>query len=127
MLAEFKDYLKTLEVAEEYYIGKLDNSKLEAVGIYSTPYGLRRVEAVGKESDYDVAGVRILVHWNKNAKETEQAARDIFEAIRYINQVQMGSIYVYLVDVVDAEPNFIGTDDNGVYEYHIEARIYYRR
>lgn len=137
MLAEFRNYLKTLNLAENYYIGKINNSKLKTIGIYSQQ-GFRRIEAIGKESSYDIAGVRILVHWNKNANESETAARDIFEAIRYITDTDMpisetlagedeSVIHVDYLDLLEAEPTFIGTDDNGVYEYHISARIYYRR
>lgn len=137
MLAEFRDYLKSLNLAENYYIGKIDNTKLKTIGIYSQQ-SQRRVEAIGKNSSYDIAGVRILVHWNKNAKESEIAARDIFESIRYITDTDIpvpqasategvSVIHVDYLDLLEAEPTFLGTDDNGVYEYHISARIYYRR
>lgn len=127
MLATFRDYLKTLDLADNYYIGKIDNTKLKTIGIYSQP-GMRRIEAIGKASSYDVAGIRILVHWNKNARETEEAARNIFESIRYITDADISEeVHVNYLDLIEPEPNFIGTDDNGVYEYHISARIYYRR
>ena len=127
MLATFRDYLKTLNLADNYYIGKIDNTKLKTIGIYSQP-GMRRIEAIGKASSYDVAGIRILVHWNKNARETEEAARNIFESIRYITDADISEeVHVNYLDLIEPEPNFIGTDDNGVYEYHISARIYYRR
>lgn len=127
MLATFREYLKTLNLADNYYIGKIDNTKLKTIGIYSQP-GVRRVEAIGKASSYDIAGVRILVHWNKSARETEEAARNIFESIRYITGTDISEeIHVDYLDLLESEPNFIGTDDNGVYEYHISARIYYRR
>lgn len=132
MLAQFRDYLKALNLADHYYIGKIDNSKLQTIGLYSQP-GLRRVEAIGRRSSYDIAGIRILIHWNKNARASEEAARTIFDTIRYITNADMpdseadGSVHVDYLDVLDSEPVFIGTDDNGVYEYHISARIYYRR
>ena len=127
MLAEFRDYLRTLEVADNYYIGKIDNSKHKTVGIYGAGSGLARIEAFGKESSYDVTRIRILVHWNKNARETEVASRNLYEKLRYITDVDMGGIHIDYLSLDEAEPSFIGTDDNGVYEYHISARIYYRR
>lgn len=126
MLAEFRDFLKTLKVADNYYIGKIDNSKLKTIGVYSQG-NLARVEAIGKDSSYDVAGVRILVHWNKNMRESEIASRSLFDKIRYITDVDMGDVHVDYLSVNENEPTFIGTDDNGVYEHHISARIYYRR
>ncbi len=126
MLTQFKDYLKTLGVAEHYYIGKIDNFKEKTVGLYSMPFA-ERVEAFGKQSSYDVAGVRILVHWNKSMSETEAAARRLYSAIRYIQDVQMSDKYVFYVDLSIGEPQFLGSDENGVYEYHIMGFIYYRR
>ena len=142
MLAEFRTYLKSLNLAENYYIGKIDNTKLKTIGIYSQS-NFRRVESIGKQSSYDIAGVRILVHWNKNARESEDAARKVFESIRYITGTDMTNsrqvvsngvtstetttVHVDYLDLLDAEPALIGTDDNGVYEYHISARLYYRR
>lgn len=131
MLAIFRDYLKSLDLADHYYIGKIDNAKQKTIGLYGQP-GFRRIEAIGKASSYDVAGIRILVHWNKNAKESEEAARNIFESIRYITDADIttsvsGTVHVNYLDLLEPEPTFIGTDDNGVYEYHISARLYYRR
>lgn len=127
ILANIRDYLKTLDVADDYYIGKIENSKLKTIGVYGTMGGLRRVEAIGLDSSYDIAGVRFLVHWNKNANETEIASRNLFEKLRYIKDTDMGDTHVQYFDLMESEPTFIGTDDNGVYEYHISARVFYRR
>ena len=126
MLAEFRDYLKSHFNADYYFIGKVEQWRDKSIGIYGGTAGAR-VEAVGRESSYDIATIRILLHWNKNAKETEAAARTLYETIRYITRAEMGAYIVQYVDLTDGEPNFLGTDDVGVYEYAISVRIYYRR
>ena len=126
MLEELKDYLKTLDLADYYYVGKIDNKREKVIGVYSMANGTR-VEAIGKQSSYDKAGFRILVHWNKNAVETEETARAIYEALRYITNTEMGDLYVYYLDLDMGEPVFLGTDQENVYEYHISGTIYYRR
>lgn len=126
MLAELRDYLKTKGVATNYYIGKIENAKTETIGIYGMG-NLKRVEAIGCESSYDIAGFQILLHWNRNANETEASARNLYQIIRYITDTDMGDVHVQYIDLDSGEPTFIGTDDNGVYEYHIAGRIYYRR
>ena len=126
MLAEFRDYLKTLDVATNYYIGKIDKAKIETVGVYSMPH-LKRIEAFGRSSSYDIAGFQLLLHWNKNARETEAAATNLYEKIRYTTDTDMGTVHVQYIDFDAGAPTFIGTDDNGVYEYHIAGRIFYRR
>jgi len=141
MLADFRDYVKTLTIANRIYIGsteltpterfsvgigKIDNTKEYAIGIYSMN-GLARVEAFGLNSSYDVAGIRILVHWNRNAKDTEIASRDLYGKLRHLTNVTMGNAYTYIVEMDTGEPTFLGTDENGVYEYHIALRLYYKR
>ena len=123
MLAEFKDYLKTLELADHYYIGKIDNSKLNVLGLYSSDS--ERIEAFGKDSTYDIAGFKILLHWNRNAVDSEARASLLYETIRYIKEVQMGDLYVAFIEL--DKPIFIGTDDNNVYEYTLNGRLYYGR
>lgn len=130
MIAEFRDYLKTLNVAENYYIGKIENSKEYTLGIY-TDSSTRRVEAIGKDGSYGTFGFRLLLHWNKNARETEESAFDLFEKIRYISDIDMTSgestVHVQYLDLYYDEPISIGTDENGVYEYVITGTIYYRK
>ena len=126
MIAEFRDYLKTLNVAQNYYIGKIENSKEYTLGIYadsSTP----RIEAVGKDKSYGTFGVRLLLHWNKNANETEAQALSLFEQIRYITNTDMSDIHIQYIDWDYDEPVFVGTDANGVYEYVITGIIYYKK
>ena len=125
MLAEFKDYIKTLNIGDYVSIGKIDNSKDKSIGIYGDGYQ-RRIEAVGRASSYRTAGVRILIHWNKNLKQTEEASRTLFNSIRYIRNVQMGDKLVHFIDLNYEEPVFLGTDSNNVYEYVIFGTLYYK-
>ena len=76
MLAEFRDYIKTLNVAEHYSIGKIDNAKDKSLGIYGDSTR-RRIEAIGKEKSYGIMQFRILLHWTKNLNETEAQARSL--------------------------------------------------
>ena len=144
MIVEFKDYLKTLGVADYYYIGKIENIKEKVLGIYSAYTNPRRIESVGKNGSYGAYGVRLLLHWNKNAKESEASALNLFEKIRYIQDTDMShteitdtgdsseevvttTVHVQYIDWDYDEPNFIGTDENNVYEYVISGTIYYRK
>jgi len=126
MLAEIRDYLKTLDIANYYTIGKLENAKEQAICVYGDGY-TRRVEAVGRNSSYDIMGIRILYHGTKNLKDTEQVARSLYESIRYIVNTTMGTLYVQYLDLNYSEPVFLGTDANGVYEYVISGVVYYRK
>lgn len=126
MLAEIRDYLKTQIEADHYSIGKIDGTKDKSIGVYSDN-SFARVEAIGRVKTYDRAGIRILLHWNKNMRETETVARTLYENLRYITDTDFGSVHVYYLDLLYGEPVFLGTDNNGVYEYVIACVIYYER
>ena len=126
MIAQFRDYLKTLNVATHYSIGKIDNSKDCSLGVYGDGSS-RRVEAIGRASSYGTFTFRLLLHWNKNADATERSAFDLFEKIRYTTDLDMGDIHVQYLDLDSDAPVSMGTDENGVYEYVITGTIYYRK
>lgn len=126
MLAEFRDFVKTLGVGDYFSIGKIDSTKDKSIGIYGDSNSYR-VEAFGKASKYDISNMRILIHWNKNLAETEAASKSLYEQLRYQKEFDMNNIYVYFIDLIQGEPLFVGTDGNGVYEYVISIRVYYRR
>lgn len=113
-----------------YYIGKIDNAREQAIGIYSN-VPQARPKAIGDLGSYDLASIRLLLHGSKNARETEIAARDLYAALD--NRVgfefgtdTVGYAHVFYIDPLYAEPTFLGTDENGVYEYHVPIDIYYK-
>lgn len=129
-LAEIRDWLKTLNVAENYYIGRLDNKKEKSLGVYSKPGSGRPVMALGGagNSSYDIKRISLLLHWNRNASETETAAQCLWNSLFCCTDIEIpsGSHIQYIQPNVP-EPVAVGTDDNGIYEYVIELNIYYRR
>ncbi len=129
-LAEIKDWLKTFGIAENYYVGRIDNKKEMSLGVYSRDGPGSPVMALGgtENSSYDIKRISLLLHWNKNARETEETALALWDALfgRTDIDVPSGSHIQYVQPAVP-EPVPIGTDDGGVYEYVINLNIYYRR
>ena len=129
-LAEIRDWLETMDVAENYYIGRLDNKKEKSLGVYNLPQRRQPVMAIGGPfcSSYDIKGVSLLLHWNRNARETEAAAHVLWNKLFGAAHIDMpGGSRVQYIQPNVPEPIAIDTDDNGVYEYVIEMLIYYRR
>lgn len=128
-LANVRDWLKTYGIAEHYYIGKLDNKQDKSIGVYSLkrsgspmiPYGGM------SQSTYDVKSISVLVHWNKNAAETEQAAYELFNRLLSETDLKINNKQVYFLRLNVPEPVDVGTDDKGVYERVIEFEIFYQR
>lgn len=128
-LAEIKDWLKTFQVADYYYIGKLDNKKPRSLGVYQRrPSGSARIAIGGKENTkYDEKQISVLLHWTNNARETEEAAFSLFEKLQDLTNITIGDTHVYFVRVEVPEPIDVGTDASGVYERVIWLDLIYER
>ena len=128
-LAEVRDWIKTFNAANNYYIGKLDNKQENSIGIYQrkTIDGPR--VAIGGRSlaSYDVKSISVLIHWNKNANETEKRAQYIYNRLFEAESVVIGETPIKMISLLQNEPVDVGTDDNNVYERVIELDLYYER
>lgn len=128
ILSDVKDWLKTLNVAEHYYVGKLDNKQDKSLGVYQRDAGQPNIALGGlKNSKYAVKRISLLLHWNNNAKETEIAAKELYEKLLLTHHPIIGGIQVYVISMHTAEPQDVGTDDAGIYERVIWMDIYFER
>lgn len=129
-LANIRDWLKTLECAEHYYIGKLDRKPDKALGVYSREStGTPPIIAIGGPECTKtlVKRISILLHWTHNANETEQAALMLFEKLRAVDSFQTGPYTVDYLRLMVPEPVDVGTDEDGVYERVVWFDLYYRK
>lgn len=126
-LANIRDFLKTFNIAEHYYVGKLDNKRDKSIGVYSLKRSEPPVTAIGGESTYDIIGVSLLLHWNNNANETEITARRLYEKLRTVKNISINNTQIYMIQLLSPEPIDVGTDSKGIYERVIELKIYYER
>ena len=126
-LSDIRDYLKTLDAADYYHIGRLNNKNERSLGVYNRPRAGPPVTAFGGASSYDVKAVTVLLHWNKNARESEEAALSLWEKLRNVADVDAGDGHIQYLRLVVPEPVGVGTDENGIYEYVIQFDVYYRR
>lgn len=128
LLTDVKDYLKTLGIAEHYYVGRLDNKKEKSVGVYQRGQNGQTMAIGGPiNKKYGVKSVSILLHWNKNARETEEHALFVLEQLTNIKQITMGNTKVYYAMPRTEEPVDVGSDAAGVYERVIWLDIYFER
>ena len=129
LLSDVRDWLKTLNAAENYYIGKLDNKKEKSVGVYSREtHGNMQIAIGGLDNTkHAVKRVSLLLHWNKNARETEQAALELQNKILGLDSLNLNGTKVYYIRLLQDEPVDVGTDDDGVYERVIQLDLYYER
>lgn len=129
LLADIKDWLKGLGLADHYYTGKLDSKKERSLGVYQREVnGAGKTPLGGEENKgHEVKGASLLVHWTKYSRETEAAALSVFEKIRDARDAVIGGRRVYYIRMDVPEPVDVGTDDNGVYERVVWITIFYER
>jgi hypothetical protein len=128
-LANIRDWLKGFNIGDNFYIGKLDNKKEKSIGVYLRDRSDHPVTTIGGPpcGTYDITSVKLLIHWNTNSDESEQAARSLFAALRSQTQFTIDNTLIHYPELLCPEPIEVGTDDNGVYEWVIEFSIYYER
>lgn len=128
-LAEVREWIKTFNAANNYYIGKIDNKQENSIGIYQrkTIDGPRVAIGGRALASYEVKSISILIHWNKNANETEKRAQYIYNRLFEAESVVIGGTPIKMIALLQNEPVDVGTDDNNVYERVIELDLYYER
>lgn len=131
MLQEIREWVAGLGIAsdENTYIGKLDAKKRHSIGVYQRPSSGQPNTALGGEryTSYGVRPISILVHWDKDKSASEAAACKLYEKIRNISSLDIGSTHINTIRLMVPEPQDVGTDDGGVYEYVIWLDFIYQR
>ena len=123
-LADIRDWLKTLKITadDNYYIGKLNSKKDESIGVYQLKTSNEANVAKILEKS-----VSILIHWNANAKETEQKSLEVYNKFLESRNFVINNIKVNYIRLLVPEPVDVGTDSKNIYERVIQAIFYYEK
>jgi hypothetical protein len=127
LLSEVREWLKTQTNSPKWSIGKADTSVEQCIAIYGIQ-GPKASIAVGGlvSTSYAIKAISILIHWGKNADIAEQKAQEVFN-ILFGQEAEINGHRVIQFDLRTSEPISVGTDENGIYEYVIQANIIYER
>ena len=120
-LKQYKEEFKaSFKWDEAISIGKIDNNKEKAICFYNSKRTLSPQKAIDKNS-YKIKPITILLRYTKNQDTAEQKALSIYEfyddRIFYIDNKRIHAFHLY------SEPNNLGTDSDGVYEYSFEINM----
>lgn len=128
-LEDIRQYIASLGMAEHTYIGKLDNKKQKSVGVYQRPSSGAPHIALGGDgcTTYDIRPISLLLHWTRDPVETEETAWKLFEQLKQESSLTIGNTFIHCILLQVPEPQSIGTDDGGVYEYVIWLDFIYRK
>lgn len=127
-LAAVRDWLKGLGAIEaDWTIGRYEAEKERRVCVYQRPdYSDQQAAIGGRDATKTVCKhVQVLVHWNRNHRQTEEAAQALYERLRFNPRATVGGAAVGYVDLTLPEPADLGSDENGIFERSIWLDIYY--
>nr|DAK92149.1 MAG TPA: hypothetical protein [Caudoviricetes sp.] len=128
---DIREWIASLGIAEDehVYMGKLDNKQQKSIGVYSrSSSGPPNIALGGLDyTSYDVRSISLLVHWNRSKPESEAAAYELFEKLENVSSLSIGDTHINYIRLMVPEPQDVGTDDNGVYEYVIWLNFIYQR
>lgn len=127
-LADIRDYVAKLGIVknERCYMGKMDTKHEESIGCYHLRRsGLPRVPLGGKENmTFDILPVSFLIHWNKNAAQTDQKANELYRILLDLRDVTVNNTQIKFCIMQVPYPQDVGTDESGIFEMAIEAEFY---
>ena len=131
LLKDIQEYIISLGIAEadRVYIGKMDGKKQKSIGVYSRPTsGMPNIALGGVNcTTYDIKPVSLLVHWCKDKGAAEAAAYGLFEKLKSVTSLSIRDTHINYLRLMVQEPQDVGTDDSGVYEYVIWLDFIYSR
>ena len=128
---DVRAWIASLGIAEDQhvYIGKLDNKQQKSIGVYGrSGSGSPGIALGGLEcTTYDTKRLSLLVHWTTRKAESEVAAYELFEKLRNVSNLDIGDTHINYLRLMVPEPQDVGTDEGGVYEYVIWLDLIYER
>lgn len=127
-LADVRDYIASLGIAEQVYMGKMPDKQDRSIGVYNSKHQRVYKTAIGGPAmeSYGVKYVTLLVHWNRSPGETEKAATALFEVLGSAREATINNEIIKFIQPL-YEIQDIGTDDAGIFEMVIEAAFIYAK
>lgn len=126
-LADVRDYLKSFNLFTAYYVGRIDASKKNVLGVYDLMPN-RRHKTIGKGTQrYDIKGVSLLIHGDTNKTNTEKLAISLYEALESAEDGKIAGRNINIIDLQQDAPIDVDADSSKIYEYVIEVLFYVER
>ena len=127
-LADVRDYIASLTLTKEVYMGKLPDKPERSIGVYNSKHQYPYHGTLGgpNQQGYGIKHITLLVHWNKSPRDTEKVATALFDAINIVRDAKINKTTIKFIQLL-YDLQDIGTDETGVYEYVIEAAVIYEK
>ena len=125
MLSELAKYLsdngiavfdKVDETKNQIYIGQIDMSKDNCIGLYSGE-SVQEIRNIGFES-YEENSFTILIHWSKNYETAEAKGKEIYDLFKDVARFTTANYEFWNIRSTNGKPIYLETR-NDVYEFVI--------
>jgi hypothetical protein len=126
-LADVRDYLKSFNLFQGYYVGRIDANKKNVLGVYDLRHSARHKTIGSGTQKYDVKGVSLLIHGDGNKTSTENLAIELYKALESDKYAKIAGRKVNVIDLRYDAPIDVDASESGTYEYVIEAIFYIER
>ena len=126
-LADVRDYLKSFNLFNGYYVGRIDGNKKNVLGVYDLRNRARHKTIGTGTQKYCIKGVSLLIHGDTNKTNTEKLAIKLYEALESAENAEIAGRKVNIIALQQDAPIDVDADTNKVYEYVIEVLFYVER
>lgn len=125
IIADIRDYIAGLELMDAVYSGKLPDGTSNSACVYHSQTAQTYERTIGEGTQtHEILYISVLIHGDTSQRRTETLARALFQEIKDTRNAEInGGKILFILPRYDLQP--LGTDDAGVYEYSIEAAVYY--
>lgn len=127
-ISDFRDWLRQQINCPNWSAGGLREDKEKTIVIYNGQAFVNPMAIGGTQnSSYKGKGIRVLIHWNKDIRDSELKAQEVYNYLHGLTNVEIAGKRVVQFNMRDPEPIYLGVDDSGIYEYVIDLEIIHER
>lgn len=125
IVADMRDYIDGLELMDSVYTAKLPDGTNNSACVYPSQTAQPYERTIGEDTEtHNVLYITVLIHGNTSQRETETLARALYLELRDTRNVVINDEKILFI-LPRYDLQYVGTDYAGVYEYVIEAAVYY--
>ena len=129
MLNNVKEFISSLGISENVFVGPIVNKAKESVGVYNCKQALPYEEALSgcEKAEYGIKCMTILVHWNKSFEDTKIESMKLLQMLCVTNDIEInGTMISSFIPLVET-PIDVGTDEEGICETVLEVAVIYKK
>lgn len=125
-LEQIKNVIKAGVNCDKWYCGNMEGKYEKAIGVYDSTNPGKPIMAIGgpENQTYDKTEFMVLVHYTREPKEARKKAYEVY-CYLFGKEFEIEGIRGFFELLRKPVP--VGADENSIYEYVIDATVYYEK